>query len=380
MLLNKRIARELVAECKNVITFPINIIDINGRIIASSENSRVDTLHTASAELLRSGADEFAIEDDFSYKGCRAGINLPLRVDGQTIGVIGITGALDDVAAFGKVIQKLIEVFLINLQRDNERSEIRQFATVFLSELTQNTGSMTDQFFQEGWERLGCNKPEFFRACCCSISPQPVSSRIADQLDALGSMIRAQLSKTSCIVSMLGDHLCVLAADINSDLLYEYMNNARDIFIQEYKNDAQIAIGPVCHHFSEAAFSYGQARPALTLALKHGVVLYDHHLLDMALLQSVDHMNAFLQSSAFSVLSDKRKLEIATFIDKYIQCNGSISALSEALFIHKNTVQYRISRINTMLNTDIRRLDNLIEIVPLCRWIILLAAESEGPQ
>ena len=57
--------------------------------------------------------DELIIQSDDEYEGTRKGINLPILLDGEIAGVVGITGERDEVVKYGQIIKKMTEILLI---------------------------------------------------------------------------------------------------------------------------------------------------------------------------------------------------------------------------------------------------------------------------
>ena len=62
--------------------------------------------------------------------------------------------------------------------------------------------------------------------------------------------------------------------------------------------------------------------------------------------------------------------EMAEFIVEYFEKNGSITAISEELFLHKNTVQYKIKKIKSKTRLDLRRAKDMIELYFAAIWYI----------
>ncbi len=52
-----------------------------------------------------------------------------------------------------------------------------------------------------------------------------------------------------------------------------------------------------------------------------------------------------------------------SFITTYLKCDGHIKEISEKMFIHKNTVHYKIHRIEEILDCDLSRLDTKIYLM-----------------
>ena len=49
-------------------------------------------------------------------------------------------------------------------------------------------------------------------------------------------------------------------------------------------------------------------------------------------------------------------------LDKYFQHNGSISDAAKDMYIHRNTYIYRLEKIKTLLDTDLKNSRKLLEL------------------
>ena len=54
--------------------------------------------------------------------------------------------------------------------------------------------------------------------------------------------------------------------------------------------------------------------------------------------------------------------DLYDFLKIYIDNDGSVKKTADDLFIHRNTVNYKISKIESIINMDITKLDNLLLI------------------
>ena len=71
------------------------VCDAGGTIVAAQVRSRVGTVHTAAQKMLRDGSADAkvtAAEEEASGGVIKAGVNLPIRYQGRTIGSFGIAG------------------------------------------------------------------------------------------------------------------------------------------------------------------------------------------------------------------------------------------------------------------------------------------------
>ena len=91
-----------------------------GLIFASTDPERIGQRHLGACQVLEQGLPRLVVqEDDGRPGGARRGINLPIQLDGQTVGVIGITGAPQEVESLGSVIKRMTEIMV----RDTRRQE-----------------------------------------------------------------------------------------------------------------------------------------------------------------------------------------------------------------------------------------------------------------
>ena len=58
-----------------------------------------------------------------------------------------------------------------------------------------------------------------------------------------------------------------------------------------------------------------------------------------------------------------QKSEILQCMKSYVKNNGSISKISEELFIHKNTLQYRLSKMKLLTGYDPRILEEAVLLI-----------------
>ena len=97
MNLSANFAMQMVEELSAIINQHINLIDNDGTIIASTDKSRIGSCHMGAKRMIDDGLPYLIIESDTEYIGSKKGVNLPIVVDEEIVGIIGITGDRHDV-------------------------------------------------------------------------------------------------------------------------------------------------------------------------------------------------------------------------------------------------------------------------------------------
>ena len=97
----------------------INIMDQKGIIIASTEKHRIGDFHQGAAEVLETGKPVLIkIEDLPRYPGTKEGYNMPIFLNDEIIGVVGIFGCEEEVQS----IANLLRVWRGKPERDDRKA------------------------------------------------------------------------------------------------------------------------------------------------------------------------------------------------------------------------------------------------------------------
>ena len=105
------LALKIVKDMKDIINQDLNFINTEGHIIASTDKKRIGQIHEASLKCIATNSD-IVINSDTEYEGSKKGINIPVHLNNEIVGVIGITGDRKDVERFGKIIKSMTEILV----------------------------------------------------------------------------------------------------------------------------------------------------------------------------------------------------------------------------------------------------------------------------
>lgn len=112
-MLSTTLANKIIYEVGKLFEKDLIIVNIEGEIIASSEEGRIGDYHEGALLCARKLEKIIIKESDVPYlKGVKAGINFPILFQGKVIGVIGITGEPRQIMPFGELLQKMTELMI----------------------------------------------------------------------------------------------------------------------------------------------------------------------------------------------------------------------------------------------------------------------------
>ncbi|MFE2068149.1 CdaR family transcriptional regulator [Streptomyces sp. NPDC059467] len=112
-MLSPSLAQEIAGDTSAVIGFNVLITDAEGMVIGSGDRSRVGTFHEASVQVVRTQeAATHNASQAQQLRGVRPGMTLPLIAGGQAVGTVGITGTPTQVRRFGLLVKRQTEILL----------------------------------------------------------------------------------------------------------------------------------------------------------------------------------------------------------------------------------------------------------------------------
>ena len=112
-MLSGTLAQQIAGETTEAIGYNVIITDAEGMVIGSGDTSRVGSFHEASIEVMRTRESAWHNpEEARALQGVRPGITLPLVIGDEAVGTVGITGSPRQVRRFGLVVRRQTEILL----------------------------------------------------------------------------------------------------------------------------------------------------------------------------------------------------------------------------------------------------------------------------
>ena len=157
------------------------------------------------------------------------------------------------------------------------------------------------------------------------------------------------------------DRYLLLFYDVSSDQVEKHMNTIHQILINKFPGLSRhsVGIGQTVETINEITKSYTQAVKAAKLAAtcKNQVSSYQKLGLYKLYLGIEDDniVRTFYEECLKPILDYDRSKEgdLMTVLEAYVEANGSIKTVSETLFMHRNTIHYKIKKVEELLNCSL---------------------------
>ena len=156
----------------------------------------------------------------------------------------------------------------------------------------------------------------------------------------------------------------VKATDTQEDIM-KTANTVLDMLNTEAMSRVHIAIGTVVNEIKEVSKSYKEAKMALDVGKifysEKNIVAYSNLGIGRLIYQLPMPLCKMFIKEIFGTKSpDDFDEEILTTINKFFENNLNVSETSRQLFIHRNTLVYRLEKLQKQTGIDIRSFEDAI--------------------
>ncbi|WP_375088263.1 CdaR family transcriptional regulator [Peribacillus sp. RS7] len=325
------LAQMIVDAAKEVIGKDINFIHLDGKVVASTDPNRVGSFHAAALQVQKKGS-VVEVTANEAFKGARKGINYPVMIDQIMLGVIGISGDPEECKSLGFLLTKITEVLIkeqmiksVIHSLDELRSSIVRML-IFENE-KENT------FMNEHLQQLQYELEE--RAFVAIIHLPGLNNASSLPVKMNGILLEQGIKLFTYLFP--NQYALIINASQYKSILQIFNSYFRSMNVSY-----SIGIGSI-GYLEELAKSYTHAKLALKYALSKKVTVCEYAKLDLEMImENIDfHIR---KDYAAKLIGELSEAEI-NLLHTYYNNNLSLKKTAEELFIHKNTLQYRLDKI-----------------------------------
>ena len=356
MKISSKLAQNIVQSIKEIINQEINFIDTDGIIIASTDQDRIGQKHDGALKVLKT-KQRVVVNKDDEFQGTRRGINLPLYFEDEIIAVVGITGNPEDVSKYVHILTKMTEILIKEAYLQEMSYSSKENQRIIMENLLYN--SQTAEFGNGASHEIYKYDVSIPRR---AIQGLFMTDRVLDS--SIYSHIQKMFTdQAQTILVINGNTLTILSTSTKADVLKSKLALLQQSIKKTFNLDLIFGIGSVCTTSKESQKSFSEAQESLMWAKNFShltVQFYEDLDLGILLLPELKTSAPTFEKKILGNLSEKEKADYMNLLKAYEKHNGSITKCSAELFIHKNTLQYRLNSLHEKTGFNPRDLNDYV--------------------
>lgn len=346
MRISKSSAQQIVEEIGKVVHQNINLMDETGTIVASNDHSRIGNFHQGAYQIITEHLPELYITPELerALPMVRAGINLPIEVDGQVEGVVGITGAYEEVIQYGQIVKKMAEILVRErIAMDEQRLDLR-VRSRFLEDWILSDGLGQPQTLSQRGFALGIDIRIPRRCMVASVRNRTyyTNSLEGQQLiESVEQEVERFLSGRSHLVLRNAARQILLLPSQSTRALETLGRELAGNILKKFQ--VQLIVG--IDGKQEAVHgAYLQANRAWRVAnhSRDPIICYETLSTELILDDISQDAKRQYIAKIFGNCAAHRIREYIPMLEAWFEAEGFLGKAADALYIHKNTLQYRI--------------------------------------
>jgi len=330
-------------ELKAITKVDLSVYDLTGMVVATTMET-----NEISGDLI----------SGFAYSPADSqviGANHLLKIldDGEVLYLLVARGTNDDVYMVGKIavcqIQNLIIAYKERYDRNN-----------FFQNLLLDNLLLVDIYNRAKKLHIEVNMPR----AVYLVETQNEKDSFATEL--LKGMFSSQAGD---YITAVDEHSVILIKALEADSSQETLQNTADTIVAlmnaEAMTNVRVAYGTVVQELKDVSKSYKEAKMALDVGkifyAERYVMAYSSLGIGRLIYQLPVNLCKIFIDEIFgdNVLDDLDEETLVT-LNKFFENNLNVSETSRQLFVHRNTLVYRLEKIQRSTGLDVRNFDDAL--------------------
>ncbi|MHA2876594.1 sugar diacid recognition domain-containing protein [Vibrio campbellii] len=365
VILDHTLAQQIVDRTMSIIGHNINVMNAAGTIIGSGDAERIGQKHDGAVLALNHG-DSLELDEQScqSMQGVKPGINMLLHFKGEVVGVVGVTGNPEHIRAFGQLVKMTAELtieqasLVEQLQWDRRHQE--EFVSAWLNQ------QLGDSELHDWAQRLSIDLATPRVAVVIELKAENAPISLNSVRGVVDVLYRSEDKPLVAIMSM--NEIVVLKplrSSSNSD--QSVLESIQRRLTANQIDDVRLAIGQRFDGAALLPLSYLSAKQVLAVGRRshpeQTMLGFSEYRLPVLLAPLADSWQGeqLAQAMATLVSADKSGQLVKT-LEAYFQANGNANDCANALYIHRNTLRYRLDKISEVTGISTQDFMGLTEL------------------
>ncbi len=409
----KQIAQELAESVSRAIDCEVAIFDRDSIIVGASDLSRLGRFNQGSVEVIRTGKPLLHKPGYIEHmENTKPGHCFPLLLSGEVIGAVGIVGVKDEVKRYAQLVQSLSEIVM----KEAMNQMTRISADYAHQELVRNivnlepTSMNQEILLRKGFE-IGVDLRYAHIPVAVDLLNLPQTSEVRENGEESADLVRRLkngnlLRRIDQIFSDVND-LCASTAGDKILILYAFGSSAeeenalarvkekclrlRELFLED-GIEIMCGVGAVAGRLAELRDSCRSAWLVLSTAARlkkaDSKMLQDQWIfcmqdffIETVMADSRDNcMDWYQKRHLCRIFRQPDAAELIRTIRCWCESGFKYTKASEMLFIHRNTLMYRLKKIENICRVSSEEPREMIALHLAILRAILAAPPGRDPQ
>ena len=342
-MISNQILSNIIDGIKNISRIDMCVTDTEGKVLVTTFND-TDNVEKSAVSFAKSPADSQTVSELQFFK---------VMEDNQVEYILVAKGNSDDVYMVGKMavfqLQSLLVAYKERYDKDN-----------FIKNLLLDNMLLVDIYSRAKKLHIDIDVKRVVFI---------IETENEKDVNALETIRGLFASKSKDFITAVDENNIILVKEVEEDQTYDDMDKIANIILDMSNTEAMakvsIAYGTMINDIKEVSRSYKEAKLALDVGKifysDKKVIAYSKLGIGRLIYQlPMPLCKMFIKEIFDGKSPDEFDEETLTTINKFFENNLNVSETSRQLYIHRNTLVYRLDKLQKSTNLDLRVFDDAI--------------------
>ena len=343
-MISNQILQSTIDGLKNIIRRELSVAEREGKIVATTEESMVNTVIESADIFIQSPAENQLVQGYQYFK---------VFDNGSPEYIVMIKGEDEEAYRIGKItafqIQNLLVAYKERFDGDN-----------FIKNLLLDNLLLVDIYSRAKKLRIENNVPRVVFL---------IETEIDKEFNVVEIVRSIFPTKQKDFVTAVDEKSIILVKELkekdSKEEIDQISKHIYDTLSAEAMTSVYVAIGTVVNDLKNVSASYKEAKMALEggkiFEENKKIVNYEQLGIGRLIYQLPAPLcKMFINEVLHGLSMDQFDEETLTTVNKFFENNLNVSETSRQLYIHRNTLVYRLDKLQKMTGLDLRNFDDAI--------------------
>lgn len=343
-MISNQILQSTIDGLKNITRRELSIIEREGKIVASTEEEKIGSNSEGIENFIMSQAESQLIQGYQFFK---------VFDNGVSEYIVTIKGEDEETYRIGKIaafqIQSLLVAYKERYDKDN-----------FVKNLLLDNLLLVDIYSRAKKLHVENNVRRIVYL---------IETDIDKDMNSVEIVRNIFPAKIKDFVTAIDEKSIILVKELKekdyTEEIEKIASNILDTLSSEAMNKVYVSIGTVVNDLKNVSSSYKEAKMALEVGKifesNKSIVNYDRLGIGRLIYQLPTPLcKMFIHEVLGNITIDQFDDEILITVNKFFENNLNVSETSRQLYIHRNTLVYRLDKLQKMTGLDLRNFDDAI--------------------
>jgi len=343
-MISNQILQSTIDGLKNIIRRELSVAEREGKIVATTEESMVNTVIENADIVIQSPAENQLVQGYQYFK---------VFDNGSPEYIVMIKGEDEEAYRIGKItafqIQNLLVAYKERFDGDN-----------FIKNLLLDNLLLVDIYSRAKKLRIENNVPRVVFL---------IETEIDKEFNVVEIVRSIFPTKQKDFVTAVDEKSIILVKELkekdSKEEIDQISKHIYDTLSAEAMTSVYVAIGTVVNDLKNVSASYKEAKMALEVGKifeeNKKIVNYEQLGIGRLIYQLPAPLcKMFINEVLHGLSMDQFDEETLTTVNKFFENNLNVSETSRQLYIHRNTLVYRLDKLQKMTGLDLRNFDDAI--------------------